>query len=214
MRYIPALIWIALLAFVLTRHIKVYRLYDNQLTLVRKIEEAGGIEDGSTLVAVNQRVRYAVRICLATAGIIIGFGALYAVYNDSFGQGLLFGLSVLSYFYLSEAATGYLTIRDERVIGSILKIDDDQRSADLRANTEATDRNTAAMTRTSDADDARDVRDAATLKANTDATQTNTDAVTKNTESRDAGVVVKANTDATHGNTDAVTKNTEAQGGS
>lgn len=193
--YLPAIIWIVLLVFVLSRHIKVYRLYDSQLKIVRKIEEAGGIEDGSTLVAVNQRIRYIVRIFLAVFGIFVGIAGTYGIYRPAFGRSILFGISVIGYFYLSEVATGYLTIRDERVIGRILDIDRSQRT-DIQQNTDAMDRNTAAMTRNSDASeardvreaassDARDIRDAATLKANTDATEGNTDAITKNTEARD-----------------------------
>ena len=56
-RYLPAVVWIVLLSYVLTRHIRVYKLYDRQLKVVRAIEEEGAIETGSTLVAVNQRVR-------------------------------------------------------------------------------------------------------------------------------------------------------------
>ena len=180
-QYLAAFIWIALLVFVLTRHIKVYRMYDRQLHIVKQIEEEGGLEDGSTLVALNQRVRYIVRICLAVEGIVIGFAGVYGIYEPDFGRSLLFGLAVLFYFYGSEVATGYLTIRDERVVESILEIDDNQRQTDMQANTEAMDRNTAAMTRTSDADDARDIREAITLKENTDATHGNTEAVNRST---------------------------------
>lgn len=126
MRYLPALIWIALLTFVLDRHIKVYRLYDIQLRLVRDIERAGEMETGSTLVAVNQRVRYIIRIALAVVGLLIGVGGLYGVYAPGFGNSIIFGLAVLVYFYASEAATGYLTIRDKRVIDRLLEIDSEQ----------------------------------------------------------------------------------------
>lgn len=212
-RYLPAIIWILLLSFVLTRHLKVYRLYDSQLKIVRQIEREGGMEDGSTLVAVNQRVRYVIRMGLAISGILIGIGGIYGVYKPDFGRSVVFGLTVLAYFYGSEIATGYLTIRDERVIARILEIDNRSRTSATERNTEATDRNTAAMIRTSDADDARDIRDAATLVANTEATEGNTNAITKNTQSRDEGAVTKANTEATSGNTTAVNKNTEAHDG-
>lgn len=150
-RYLPAIIWIALLAFVLSRHIKVYRLYDSQLNIVRQVESAGGIEDGSTLVAVNQRVRYVIRIGLAVAGLLIGAGGVYGVYNPSFGNSVAFGLAVLIYFYGSEAATGYLTIRDERVIARILEIDTATAMDAINANTEATKANTEAMDRNTEA---------------------------------------------------------------
>lgn len=144
-QYFAAFLWIALLVFVLTRHIRVYRMYDRQLHIVRKIEDAGGIEDGSTLVALNQRVRYIVRIGLAVGGIVIGFAGVYGIYQPNFGRSLLFGLSVLVYFYGSEVATGYLTIRDERVVQSILEIDDNQRQTDMRENTKAVDDNTESV---------------------------------------------------------------------
>ena len=122
-RYLPAVVWIVLLSYVLTRHIRVYKLYDRQLKVVRAIEEEGAIETGSTLVAVNQRVRYIIRILLAFFGILIGIGGVYGVYRPGFGRSVAFGIAVISYFYLSEAATGYLTIRDQRVIDRILEID-------------------------------------------------------------------------------------------
>lgn len=184
-RYLPAIVWVGLLAYVLTRHVKVYRLYDSQLRVVQAIERDGGIETGSTLVAINQRVRYIIRIVLAIFGILIGVGGLYGVYRPGFGQSVAFGISVLTYLYASEAATGYLTIRDKRVIDKLLEIDAVTQTKSMDANTAAMDRNTAAMTRTSDADDLRDIRDAATLKANTDATDSNTHAVHKNTQARD-----------------------------
>ncbi len=186
--YLPAIVWIILLVFVLTRHIKVYRLYDSQLKIVRKIEKAGGIEDGSTLVAMNQRVRYVVRICLAVFGILIGIAGIYAIYRPGFGRSVFFGVVVIGYFYLSEAATGYLTIRDERVIGRILDIDRAERTSDVQANTAAMDRNTAAVEQSNRQDTERVIADDARViadKENTMATETNTDAVHKNTEARD-----------------------------
>lgn len=152
-RYLPAIIWIILLAFVLTRHVRVYRLYDSQLRIVQKIEEAGGIEDGSTLVAVNQRVRYVIRIALAVAGILIGIGGIFGVYNPTFGNSVVFGIAVLVYFYGSEIATGYLTIRDERVIARILEIDNAQRDRALDSNTLALEENSAALDRNTEVHD-------------------------------------------------------------
>jgi hypothetical protein len=122
-RYLPAIIWIALLSYVLGRHVTVYRLYDKQLQIVKRIEAQGGIEDGSTLVAINQRVRYLIRILLSVFGILIGIAGTYGVYNPSFGNSVVFGVLVLIYFYGSEAATGYLTIRDKRVLDRLLEID-------------------------------------------------------------------------------------------
>lgn len=186
--YVPAVVWIVLLTFVLTRHIKVYRLYDSQLKVVRKIEQAGGIEDGSTLVATNQRVRYIVRIFLAAFGIVLGGAGVYAIYDPGFARSLLFAVAVIGYFYLSEVATGYLTIRDERVIGRILDIDRNTRAGDLKANTEAVDRNTEAVQQSNRQDDARVIADDARVIAdhlNTEATEVNTEALTKNTEARD-----------------------------
>lgn len=122
-RYIPAVVWVALLGFVLVRHVKVYRLYDRQLKLVRQIEADGGVEDGSTLVAYNQRIRYVIRIALAVFGIGIGVAGTYGLYNTTFGTSLAFAIVVLTYFFASEVATGYLTIRDQRVIDYILQID-------------------------------------------------------------------------------------------
>jgi hypothetical protein len=153
MNYIPAVVWIVLIAFVLTRHIRVYRKYDQQLKIVRKIEAEGGIEDGSTLVALNQRVRYMVRITLAIAGIGIGFGAIYGIHNSGFGKSALFGLMVLTYFYGSEIATGYLTIRDERVISRILEIDQAEHEDAINANTAALSANTQAMDRNTESRD-------------------------------------------------------------
>ena len=150
-RYIPAIIWIVLLVYVLTRHVKVYRLYDSQLKIVRRIEKEGGMEDGSTLVAVNQRVRYVIRMGMAVVGILIGFGGIYGVYNPSFGNSVVFGISVLIYFYGSEVATGYLTIRDERVIQKILEIDSQTANVAMDRNTEATDANTIALERNTEA---------------------------------------------------------------
>jgi hypothetical protein len=136
---VPAIIWIALLGYVLGRHVTVYRLYDKQLHLVQQIEAEGGIETGSTLVAVNQRVRYLIRILLSVFGILIGIGGIYGVYNQGFGQSVAFGVSVLAYFYLSEAATGYLTIRDKRVIDRLLEIDDERLAAANKEEPDAED---------------------------------------------------------------------------
>lgn len=150
-RYLPAIIWILLLSFVLTKHVKVYRLYDTQLKIVRRIEYEGGIEDGSTLVAINQRVRYIIRIFLAVTGIGIGIAGVYGTYDRSFGNSVAFGIALLVYFYSSEIATGYLTIRDERVIARILEIDAKESAAALTANTRAVEANTAALKESTEA---------------------------------------------------------------
>ncbi len=125
MRYIPSLVWVAILAYVLYRHIQVYRIYDRQLKLVQQAEGSGRIEDGSTLVAVNQRVRYIIRIVLAISGLLIGAGGFYGVYRPGFANSIFFGVAVLGYLYMSEVATGYLTVRDKRVLDQLLEMDKD-----------------------------------------------------------------------------------------
>jgi hypothetical protein len=185
MNYIPAIIWIAILSFVLTRHIRVYRQYDQQLKIVREMEAAGGMETGSTLVAINQRVRYTVRIGLAVTGIVIGVLALYGVHKPSFSHNIIYGLFVLGYFYASEIATGYLTIRDERVVSRILEIDQGASDESMKANTEAMNRNTAAMDRQEQGQASRALD--ASMDSNTVAVDANTDAVLRNTKARGDG---------------------------
>lgn len=125
LRVLPAVLWVIIIAYVLRKHVQVYRLYDRQLKLVRAAEAEGATERGSTLVALNQRVRYTIRIILAITGIAIGVASIVAVVSESFGQSVTFTIIVLVYFFASEIATGYLTIRDKRVIDSIMEIDSD-----------------------------------------------------------------------------------------
>lgn len=128
-RYIPVTIWIIILSYVLSRHLQIYRLYNRQYKIVRAIEEAGGIETGSTIVAYNQRARYIVRVGMAALGLGIGVAGAYGVHNPAFGQSVGFGIAVLGYFYLSETATGYLTIRDQRILDRIVELDKKAREA-------------------------------------------------------------------------------------
>lgn len=122
-RYLPVSIWVSILSYVLYRHLKLYRVYNRQYKVVRDAELEGGVEVGSAFVAYNQRARYVVRVIMATLGIIIGIAGAYGVHNPTFGASVGFGIVVLAYFYLSETATGYLTIRDQRVLDHILELD-------------------------------------------------------------------------------------------
>lgn len=122
-RYLPSLIWIAILSYVTHRHLKLFRIYHRQYRVVRNAELAGAVETGSSFVAYNQRARYVVRVTIAALGLAIGLAGAYGIHNPSFGSSVGFGIIVLSYFYLSETATGYLSIRDQRVLDHILELD-------------------------------------------------------------------------------------------
>lgn len=122
-QYLPSVLWTLILCYVLTRHIGVYRIYSKQLDLLRAMEGRGTVVKGTEIVAVNLRVRYAIRIVLAIMGILIGVGGILGVYDHALGESTIFTGIVLSYFFGSEIATGYLTIRDKRVIDRLMRID-------------------------------------------------------------------------------------------
>lgn len=121
--YLPTIVWTVLLLWCLNRHITALRRYSKQARLVKTAEARGHIEQGSTLVAQNQRYRYVVRSVMAVFGVCLGGLGFYAVGHPAIALNPIYGWTVLGYFYVTEALTGWLTVRDLRVLDRIGLID-------------------------------------------------------------------------------------------
>lgn len=97
--------------------------YNRMVRQVRKEEEKGTIEEGSTLFAANQRFRYIVRILESAMVLGLGVVGIIAVKHPAVALNPNYTKLFVTYLMGSVAVTGYLTFRDLRVLQIMRKID-------------------------------------------------------------------------------------------
>lgn len=117
--YWPVVVWLTVAVIAGFWHARALIRFTRMVNAVQRDEHLGIAEAGSTLFAVNQRFRYAVRAVENAFALVLGGVGLYAVGHPGLALRPWYAELTLTFFIGSIAATGYLTIRDLRVVDRV-----------------------------------------------------------------------------------------------
>ena len=113
LKLIPSVVWIVMILVILFRwHLNALRRYHVQMWIAEKQGEPRLI-----VIARNRHFRYLVRCIEAAVALGIGVGGVLAVFLPK--AGVFMGIIALLFFYGSQAATGWLTQRDLRMLDRV-----------------------------------------------------------------------------------------------
>lgn len=92
---------------------------------VRKDERLGLAEPGSTVFAINQRFRYTVRVCESALIVAVSALGILSIKDTGLRTSHTYIRLVVTYLVGTVVLTGYLTIRDLRVVNFVRRVTDE-----------------------------------------------------------------------------------------